>query len=144
MSNPEWDNYSGYPTIVTLCGSTRFKKEYEEAQLQETLAGKIVLTVGGYLHSDERVKKLMHVKDCECGTKDVIVDDGTFWRDVRCLKTKVDELHLRKIDLSDEILVLNVDGYIGESTKREIAHARAKGKRIRYLTGNIVEEIPRG
>jgi hypothetical protein len=112
MANPEWDNYSKRPRIVTLCGSTRFKKEYEEAQLQETLAGRIVLTVGGYLHSDERTAKLMSTNSN---------------------KERVDELHLRKIEMSDEILVLNVDGYIGESTMREIAHARKMGKSVRYL-----------
>lgn len=112
MSNPEWDNYSGRPRVVTLCGSTKFKKAYEEAQLQETLSGKIVLTVGGYLHSDERTRELMATNNN---------------------KARVDELHLRKIDLSDEILVLNVDNYVGDSTKREIAYAKDRGVRVRWL-----------
>lgn len=100
------------PTVVTLCGSTRFKEAFEQAQLYETLSGRIVLTVGGYLHRDDHVAKLME-------------RDGN--------KARVDELHLRKIDLSDEILVLNVDDYIGRSTRREIAYAQEHGKRIRWL-----------
>lgn len=118
MANPEWDNYGSRPRVVTLCGSTKFKDAYEEAQLQETLAGKIVLTVGGYLHKDERTRQLME-------------QDNN--------KARVDELHFRKIDMSDEILVLNVGGYIGYSTEREIAYARSRGLRIRYLV-----EVPRG
>lgn len=49
------------------------------------------------------------------------------------LKARLHELHLRKIDLADEVLILNVVGYIGESTARELAYARAEGKRVRYL-----------
>jgi hypothetical protein len=52
--------------------------------------------------------------------------------DLKEIKSKLDELHLRKIDLSDEILVLNVGGYIGDSTKNEIEYAKANSKRIRY------------
>jgi hypothetical protein len=48
-------------------------------------------------------------------------------------KKKLDELHKRKIDQADEVLVLNVGGYIGSSTQSEIDYAREKGKRIRYL-----------
>ena len=48
-------------------------------------------------------------------------------------KVKLDELHLRKIDLADEVLILNVGGYIGESTGRELAYARQHGKTIRFL-----------
>jgi len=49
------------------------------------------------------------------------------------VKAKLDELHLRKIDLADEILVLNVGGYIGESTRNEIEYAKLIGRTIRYL-----------
>jgi len=51
------------------------------------------------------------------------------------LKAMLDELHLRKIDLADEVMVLNVGGYIGESTMREILYAKNIGKRIKYLEG---------
>jgi hypothetical protein len=49
------------------------------------------------------------------------------------VKAMLDQLHLRKIDLADEVLVLNVGGYVGESTRREIEYARKRGKVLRYL-----------
>ena len=49
------------------------------------------------------------------------------------VKTQLDELHKRKIDLADEILVINVNGYIGKSTTGEIAYAVGHGKVVRYL-----------
>lgn len=95
--------------IITLCGSTRFKDAFIEAQKNLTLAGNIVITVGLFGHSgDEEVWKP--------GVKEML-----------------DDMHLRKIDLADEIFVVNVDGYIGESTKREIAYAKSAGKKVNYL-----------
>jgi hypothetical protein len=49
------------------------------------------------------------------------------------IKAMLDELHLRKIELADEVLILNVGGYIGESTRRELEHARRIGRRVRFL-----------
>lgn len=103
------------PTIVCLCGSTRFGKAFQEANLRETLDGKIVLGVGCTTHSDQEL--FGHLSESE----------------QRELKIKFDELHLRKIDLADEVLILNVDGYIGESTQRELEYAKAQGKIIRFL-----------
>lgn len=96
------------PTVVCLCGSTKFKKEFLEAQFRETLAGKIVLSVARFAHTD--------------GIKHS-----------RLEKAKLDVLHLRKIDLADEILVINHCLYIGESTEREIEYAWSTGKKVRYL-----------
>ncbi len=48
-------------------------------------------------------------------------------------KKMLDEMHKQKIDMSDEIYVINVGGYIGESTKNEIEYAKAKSKKINYL-----------
>ena len=48
-------------------------------------------------------------------------------------KEMLDDMHLRKIDMADEIFVINVGGYIGESTKREIAYAEKTGKKVNYL-----------
>ena len=107
------DNTSHRPTIVCLCGSTKFRKAYEEAQLRETLAGKIVLSIGGFPRHSRRVWNLVYGPN------------GS--------KAALDELHLRKIDLADEVLVLNIGGYVGESTKREIAYATRTGKPIRFL-----------
>jgi cell division protein FtsB len=61
--------------------------------------------------------------------------------DVDALKAQLDELHMRKIDLADQVYVLNVDGYIGQSTRNEIAYAQALGKPIEYLVP-LVERVP--
>lgn len=97
------------PIIVCLCGSGRFKDAFDKAEFQETLAGKIVLTIG-------------------CNTKDIARDI-----DWAYIKPMLDELHLRKIDLADEVLIINVGGYIGESTHRELDYAIKLGKKIRFL-----------
>ena len=99
----------GCPMIVCLCGSTRFHEAFRRANLRETLNGKIVLTIG-----------------CDCKSNEASgLPPET--------KQRLDELHLRKIDLADEILVLNVGGYIGQSVRREIGYARQQGKRVRWL-----------
>lgn len=104
-----------WPTIVCLCGSTRFGEAFRKAQLEETLAGKIVLTIGCNMRSDD---ELFGPMPEEAKTT---------------IKTGLDELHLRKIDLADEVLILNVDGYVGESTRNELEYAKKQGKKIRYL-----------
>lgn len=102
--------------IVTLCGSTRFKEEFERVQKQLTLEGYIVINVGLFGHSgDNEVWENM--------------DEGTLTQ----TKIMLDDMHKRKIDLADEIFVINVGGYIGDSTKSEIAYAQATGKEIKYL-----------
>lgn len=98
------------PKIVCLCGSTRFFKAFQEANLRETLAGKIVLSIG-------------------CDTK----SDKDFFGLTLEDKKRLDELHLRKIDLADEVLILNVNGYIGHSTRNELNYARKQGKEIKFL-----------
>ena len=95
--------------VVTLCGSTRFKEQYMEVQKRLTLEGCIVISVGLFGHSgDEEV-----------------------W--TPSTKEMLDDMHLRKIDMADEIFVINVGGYIGESTRREIAYAEKIGKKVNYL-----------
>ncbi len=104
-----------FPTVVCLCGSTRFSEAYQRANLAETLASRIVLTIGCDMRSDG---------DLFAGLE----------RDeIERIENGLDELHKRKIDLADEILVLDVGGYIGESTKSEIEYAVEHGKRIRWL-----------
>lgn len=105
------------PRIVCLCGSTRFYEQFQRANYEETMAGRIVLSVGFYMHSPEA----HHGQDFGCTPHQ---------------KAALDELHLRKIDLADEVLILNVGGYIGESTSRELAYAKQQGKVIRYLEVN--------
>lgn len=93
--------------IITLCGSIRFKTEFLKVQEELTLKGNIVFTPNFF------------------NTKKDEIDSET--------KKMLDEMHRQKIDMSHEILVINVGGYIGESTKSEIEYARTKGKKISYL-----------
>ncbi len=102
--------------VVTLCGSTRFKDAFMEAQKRLTLEGNIVISVGLFGHSgDNEVWENM--------------DEGTLTK----TKEMLDDMHKRKIDMADEIFVINVGGYIGDSTRSEIAYALETGKTVRYL-----------
>ena len=104
-----------YP-VVTLCGSTRFKDQFMEAQKRLTLEGKIVISVGLFGHSgDSEVWDGM--------------DEGTLTK----TKEMLDNMHKRKIDMADSIYVINVGGYIGDSTRSEIAYAIEHGKKVEYL-----------
>lgn len=113
----KWGNIMiGNYKIVTLCGSTKFKKEFLEVQKKLTLLGYIVISVGLFGHSgDSEVWENM--------------DEGTLTK----TKSMLDDMHKRKIDLSDMIYVINVGGYIGESTRSEIEYAKSTGKEVRYL-----------
>ncbi len=95
--------------IVTLCGSTRFKDEFLRVQKELTLKGYIVISVGLFGHSGD----------------DEVLDDG--------VKAMLDEMHLAKIDMADEIFIVNPGGYIGKSTSREVVYARSHGKQVRSL-----------
>ena len=109
---------AGNYKVVTLCGSTRFKDEFMETQKRLTLDGCIVISVGLFGHSgDNEVWENM--------------DEGTLTR----TKEMLDDMHKRKIDMADEIYVINVGGYIGSSTRSEIEYAKATGKPVRYLEG---------
>ncbi len=102
--------------VVTLCGSTRFKNEFMEAQKRLTLEGCIVISVGLFGHSgDQEVWENM--------------DEGTLTK----TKEMLDDMHKRKIDMADGIYVINVGGYIGSSTRGEIEYAKATGKTVEYL-----------
>ena len=102
--------------VVTLCGSTKFKDEFLRVQKELTLKGNIVISVGLFGHSgDNEVWENM--------------DEGTLTK----TKEMLDDMHKRKIDMADEIFVINVDGYIGESTKSEIEYAKSLGKKVNYL-----------
>lgn len=105
------------PKVVCLCGSTRFMEAFQAANLKFTCEGKIVLSVGCNTKSD----------------RDLLFS-GELTEE---LKIKLDELHKRKIDLSDEVFILNVGGYIGESTRSELEYAKSIGKPIIYLEPTI-------
>ncbi|MEU8199389.1 hypothetical protein AB0C10_36955 [Microbispora amethystogenes] len=98
------------PPIVALCGSTRFRDEFAAVNRDLTLQGVIVVAPGVFAHSG-----------------DPMTDDD---------KTLLDDLHKRKIDLADEVFVVNPGGYVGESTRSEIAYAEERGKPVRYLVGS--------
>lgn len=99
------DNYK----VITLCGSTKFKDEFLKVQKELTLAGNIVISVGLFGHSGD----------------EEVWTEGT--------KEMLDDLHKRKIDMADEIFVVNVGGYIGNSTKSEIEYAETHNKKVNYL-----------
>lgn len=102
--------------VITLCGSTRFKDAFMEAQKRLTLEGNIVISVGLFGHAgDNEVWEGM--------------DEDTLTQ----TKIMLDDMHKRKIDMADEIFVINVNGYVGDSTKSEIAYAKEHGKVVRYL-----------
>lgn len=107
------------PTIVCLCGSTRFWRTFQRAGLRETMAGRIVLSIGAASGTDDE-----HFGNLPKAEYDRI-------------KTMLDELHMRKIELCDEVLILDQDKYIGESTARELAYAQQLGKKVRYWSEEL-------
>ena len=109
------------PIIVCLCGSTRFFDTFSKLNLEETLAGKIVLSIATDRSSENKIFESLNAVDFELQ------------------KEKLAQLHFCKIDLADEILVVNVGGYVGESTTREVQYAQTLGKKIRWLE---LEHIP--
>jgi len=107
--------------IITLCGSTRFYEHFQRKNYELTMEGHIVLSVGFYLGKFHSV----HGETVGCTTEQ---------------KIALDELHFDKIRMSDEIFVLNVDGYVGESTSNEIALAIGCGIPVRWLDAKEGEE----
>jgi hypothetical protein len=102
------------PEKVCLCGSTRFFRTFDDWNYRLTLEGKIVLSIGCNTKSDKGLG--------------LTADD----------KVRLDELHKRKIDLADWVFVLDVDRYIGDSTRSEIDYAMAHGKPVRFLSLDCV------
>lgn len=109
IGNSKSEQMIGTYKIITLCGSTRFKDSFMREQKRLSLEGNIVISVGLFGHS---------------GDNEVFTEG---------VKTMLDDMHLRKIDLADEIFVINENGYIGESTRREINYAKKTGKPVVYL-----------
>ena len=98
--------------VITLCGSTKFKDEFLNEQKRLTLEGNIVISVGLFGHSG----------------------DTEVWAERT--KEMLDDMHKRKIDMADEIFVINKNGYIGTSTKSEIEYAINTNKPVRYMEKN--------
>lgn len=110
-----------YPKIVCLCGSTRFRRDFQKANLRETLEGNIVLSIGAASGTD---------------------DDhfGNLSKEDYAVKMVLDDLHKRKIDTAEEILVVSdASGYVGDSTCSEINYAIRYGKKIRWLYPNAAD-----
>lgn len=95
--------------VITLCGSTKFKDDFMQQQKRLSLEGNIVISVGLFGHSGD----------------DEVWSEGT--------KEMLDDMHKRKIDMADEIFVINKGGYIGASTKSEIEYATKTGKKVNYM-----------
>ena len=95
--------------VITLCGSTKFKEEFLREQKRLTLEGNIVISVGLFGHSGD----------------DEVWSEGT--------KEMLDDMHKRKIDMADEIFIINKNGYVGTSTKSEIEYATKTGKKVNYM-----------
>lgn len=93
--------------VITLCGSTRFKEDFERVNRELTLSGYIVISVGAFGHAG-----------------DIFTDEQ---------KEMLDDIHKRKIDMADGIYVINKDGYIGASTKSEITYAYRHNKSIAFM-----------
>ena len=103
--------------VITLCGSSRFKKEFIEVAEKLSLEGNIVISLGLFGHADNKF--------------DTVITDE--------IKTMLDEVHKQKIDMSDAIYVINPGGYIGESTRSEIEFAKSLGKEIYYFD-TVIED----
>ena len=98
--------------VITLCGSTRFKDDFERINRELTLLGNIVISVGCFGHSGD-----------------------TFTEEQ---KVMLDDIHKRKIDMADAIYVINKDGYIGDSTRSEIKYAIAHGKQVILMEDDLI------
>ena len=98
--------------VITLCGSTRFKDDFERINKMLTLSGNIVISVGCFGHSG-----------------DVFTEEQ---------KVMLDDIHKRKIDMADAIYVINKDGYIGASTRSEIQYAIAHGKQVILMEDDLI------
>lgn len=111
----DWVDRADVPKIVCLCGSTKFWREFQKQSLRLTMEGVIVLSIGAASGTDDE-----HFGNLPREEYDRV-------------KLNLDELHKRKIDLCDEVLVLNVGDYVGESTRSEIIYALDRLKPVVYL-----------
>ena len=97
-------------TIITLCGSLRFREDFERLAAELTLAGHVVLAPTALAPSTK-----LNAEE----------------------RARLGRLHLQKVAMADEVLVVNVGDYVGESTRREIQHARSHGVAVSYLEPHV-------
>lgn len=107
--------------VVTLCGSTKFKDAINAENARLTMEGNVVISLGLFGHTD--------------------LPDYDWTTDKTDLKTMLDRLHFQKIDMADRVHVVNVGGYYGESTAREIAYARSVGKPVTFMESHPNEPV---
>ena len=98
--------------VITLCGSTKFKDDFERINRELTLMGYIVISVGCFGHAG-----------------DIFTEEQ---------KVMLDDIHKRKIDMADAIYVINKGGYIGSSTKSEIKYATKLGKQVIFMEDDLM------
>lgn len=107
--------------VITICGSSRFIE--------------VMAVVGWLLERDEGaiVMGLHLLPSWYC--KDLVPHHLA---EHEGIADKMDELHLRKIDISDEVFVVNCSGYVGKSTAREVKYAGTLEKTIRWYTDDTI------
>ncbi len=104
----------GEAKVITLCGSTKFEAEFAEVNQRLTMEGCIVISLGMFSLPD--------------------LPDYDWTVDSADLKGRLGSVHFQKIRMADEVYVVDPGGYVGESTRREIAYAESLGKPVRYLS----------
>jgi hypothetical protein len=104
----------GEAKVITLCGSTKFEGEFAEVNQRLTMEGCVVISVGTFSLPD--------------------LPDYDWTADSSDLKGRLGGLHFQKIRMADEVYIVDPGGYVGESTRREIAYAESLGKPVRYLS----------
>jgi len=108
------------PKVVVMCGSSKFVD--------------IMAVCEWFIERDELAitmgLNLLPIWYPDCPADHLAEHEGC--------ADEMDELHLRKIDLADEIFVVDFAGYIGESTAKEIKYAKSNGKHVRYFSSDFV------
>lgn len=104
----------GEAKVITLCGSTRFEAEFAEVNQRLTMDGCVVISLGMFTLPDR--------------------PDYDWTADDLDLKGRLGGVHFQKIRMADEVFIVDPGGYVGESTRREIAYAESLGKPVRYLS----------
>lgn len=115
------------PKVYTLCGSSRFPEAFHLVNAHLSMQGHVVISLGLFGHADEPRGARFLTSDGDESTPE---------------KVALDQLHFRKIDMADAIFVVNVGGYVGSSTKREIAYAEANGKAVEWLFTPALNPAP--
>jgi len=110
------------PKIVTLCGSSRFCGHMAVMAWEFEKQGWIAL--GLHLLPDDYCRQKGYIPDEAGRIHHIGEQEG--------VEKNMDTLHFKKIEISDYIYVMNINGYIGQSTAREIAYAESLGKQIGY------------